>query len=362
MNTEVAESISDKVHKGLPFPRTAAEYVMRITACCQRSVESILEVGRLLIRAKANLPHGAFEAMVKSDLPFGPRSARMLMAIASDPRITNRKFVSYLPSSWGTLYEITRLDDASLDARFADGTICPEMERRDIATALKAERRAAREAHLGQMQAAANLTLPAKRYGFIFADPAWRFKPYSRATGMDRAADNHYPTSPTEEIEALPVKDIAAASCVLFLCATAPMLPDAMRVLAGWGFTYRTNLIWFKERPGNARGPGYWFTNEHETVLVGTQGEVPAPAPGDNWPSVLQAPVGRHSEKPGIIYDLIEAYFPNLPKIELNARSARIGWDRWGLDAPPVEAQWPPHDPATGEILELSTSTVEAVA
>jgi hypothetical protein len=26
--------------------------------------------------------------------------------------------------------------------------------------------------------------------------------------------------------------------------------------------------------------------------------------------------------------------FPSLPKIELNARRARLGWDAWGLEAP----------------------------
>jgi N6-adenosine-specific RNA methylase IME4 len=69
-------------------------------------------------------------------------------------------------------------------------------------------------------------------------------------------------------------------------------------------------------------------------LLLGTRGAVPAPAPGDNWRSVIAAPVGEHSQKPDIVYDLIEAYFPTLPKIEMNARRARPGWDRWGFDAP----------------------------
>jgi len=198
----------------------------------------------------------------------------------------------------------------------------------------KRERRAAREKALAEKIAAGNLDLPQKKYGVILADPEWRFEPWSRATGMYRAADNHYPTSATEIIAARPVSEIAADDCVLFLWATAPMLPQALTVMTAWGFTFRTHAVWFKQRSGEARGSGYWFTGEHELLLLGTRGAVPAPAPGDNWRSVIVAPVAEHSAKPDADYELIEAYFPSLPKIELNARRARSGWERWGLDSP----------------------------
>jgi len=77
----------------------------------------------------------------------------------------------------------------------------------------KAKRRARREIELATKQTA----LPAKRYGVIVADPQWRFEPYSRETGMDRAADNHYPTSATDIIAARDVQSISADDCVLFL-------------------------------------------------------------------------------------------------------------------------------------------------
>jgi MT-A70 len=60
------------------------------------------------------------------------------------------------------------------------------------------------------------------------------------------------------------------------------------------------------------------------------RGDIPAPAPGSQWPSVIEAQGGAHSEKPDVFYDLIEAYFPNLPKLELFARRRREGWDAWG--------------------------------
>ncbi|OAF05444.1 hypothetical protein AYJ54_00630 [Bradyrhizobium centrolobii] len=196
----------------------------------------------------------------------------------------------------------------------------------DIAATDKKERRAERERELAARQTA----LPDKRYGVIYADPEWRFEVYSRDTGMDRAADNHYPTSSTEDICNRPVADIAADDCVLFLWATVPMLPDALRVMDAWDFRYKSHCIWAKDRIGT----GYWFRNQHEILLVGTRGNVPAPAMGTQVESLVDAPVGRHSEKPEKFYQLIERYFPSLPKIELNARAARPGWDAWGYEAP----------------------------
>jgi hypothetical protein len=52
-------------------------------------------------------------------------------------------------------------------------------------------------------------------------------------------------------------------------------------------------------------------------------------------------------KSPIAFYELIEAYFPTLPKIELNARRAREGWEAWGNEAP-----LPAHDPETGEVIE----------
>lgn len=174
------------------------------------------------------------------------------------------------------------------------------------------------------------LALPNKKYGVILADPEWRFEAWSRETGLDRAADNHYSTTETAVIAARDVASIAANDCSLFLWATVPMLPQALEVMSAWGFTYVSQMVWIKDRWGN----GYWFRNKHEILLVGTRGKIPAPAPGIQWGSVIDAPRGVHSEKPDIVYDIIERYFPNLPKIELNARRRRVGWDAWGLEAP----------------------------
>jgi N6-adenosine-specific RNA methylase IME4 len=202
----------------------------------------------------------------------------------------------------------------------------PEPDRRQT----KAEKRAAREAELAAKQSA----LPDKRYGVIYADPPWRFEPFSRETGMDRAADNHYPTSTTDEIVALPVKNIAADDCVLFLWATVPLLRHALAVMDAWGFDYCSHAIWDKVHIGT----GYWFRNQHELLLVGVRGDIPAPAMGKQWPSLRTIPRREHSAKPEQFLELIEEYFPHLPKIELNRRGPpRPNWDAWGLEAEAAE-------------------------
>jgi N6-adenosine-specific RNA methylase IME4 len=210
-----------------------------------------------------------------------------------------------------------------------------ERERLDKIEAKK-RARAEKERALGQRiaQSAAALAGATKRYGVILADPEWAFETWGEA-GKDRAAENHYPTSPTDAIARRPVESIAADDAVLFLWATAPMLRDALVVMSAWGFRYVSHCVWLKPAPGT----GYWFRSQHEILLVGVRGNIPAPAPGTQWRSALAAPAGAHSEKPAFAHEMIEALFPTLPKIELNARQARDGWDVWGAESPsPVEA------------------------
>jgi N6-adenosine-specific RNA methylase IME4 len=173
------------------------------------------------------------------------------------------------------------------------------------------------------------LAMPDKKYGVIWADPEWKFEMRSER-GMDRTADNHYATSDLELIKQRDVASIAADDSVLFLWATVPMLPQGIEVMTAWGFTYKSHIIWVKNRVGT----GYWFRNQHELLLVGTKGNIPAPAQGHQWPSVLQAELREHSAKPDAFRQLAEHYFPNLPKIELNRRGPpRDGWDAWGAES-----------------------------
>ena len=200
--------------------------------------------------------------------------------------------------------------------------------------AVKKAKRVAREIELAENIKA----LPNAKFAVIYADPEWQFDVYSDETGMDRAAANHYPVSPLEEIMARDVESIAADDCVLFLWSPASRVEDALKVLNAWGFAYKTQMIWFKRRIGARRGKGYWVSDEHEVLLIGKKGSPPAPTPGTQPRSVIEHPVGEHSAKPEIFAEIIEQLYPNVPKIELNRRGpARPGWEAWGNEV--TEAQ-----------------------
>jgi N6-adenosine-specific RNA methylase IME4 len=174
------------------------------------------------------------------------------------------------------------------------------------------------------------LKTPQGKYGVIYADPPWKFEVYSEDTGLGRVAEAHYSTMAVEDIAAIPVSSFAADDCVLFMWATAPHLREAFTLLDAWGFSYKTHCVWAKDKIGL----GFWFRNQHELLIIATRGTVPAPAHGTQWSSLIEQPRHGHSEKPEAFYQLIETYFPNLPKIELFARNRRDGWECWGFEAP----------------------------
>lgn len=186
--------------------------------------------------------------------------------------------------------------------------------------------RAEKEKALAEKTISVSIASQTNLYGLIYADPPWRFETYSE-NGMDRSADNHYPTMSVIDIAALKVP--AADDCVLYLWATVPMLPEALNVMEAWGFEYKSQIVWVKDRIGT----GYWTRNQHEILLIGTRGGIPAPAQGSQPSSVINAPLGRHSEKPAVFAEMIENLFPATPKIELFCRTPRAGWSVFGNES-----------------------------
>jgi ParB/RepB/Spo0J family partition protein len=172
---------------------------------------------------------------------------------------------------------------------------------------------------------------PPAEYSVVYADPPWR---YEFAPDTSMSVELHYPTMETEEIKGyLSAKGIhVAPDAVLFLWATAPKLEDALEVMRAWGFRYRTNMVWVKDRTGM----GLWFRGQHELLLLGVRGSPRPPAPADRPPSVLEAPRGEHSEKPEAVYEIIERMTPGAHRIELFARRRRPGWDAVGLELEPA--------------------------
>ena len=181
-----------------------------------------------------------------------------------------------------------------------------------------------REAKINKINAG-NLELPSKTYNIIYADPPWKYENPPNGDSS-RSIENHYPTMELKEIRDLPVKKMSAPDSLLYLWATAPKLAECLEVMKSWGFEYRTNFVWVKDKIGM----GYHARSQHELLLVGKRGEIPPPAVDDRVSSVIFADRGKHSEKPVEFAELIESFYPTLPKIELFARSPREGWEVWG--------------------------------
>jgi hypothetical protein len=130
-------------------------WAARISAAWQHSVDSIIETGRLLLGAKADpaMQHGEWGTMVESDLPFNRHTAHKLMQIASDKRLTNVSHGKHLPPSWTTLYELTKLDDETFDQKLRDGTIHPDMQRKEASkNRIFSRERGRRRVELGDIE------------------------------------------------------------------------------------------------------------------------------------------------------------------------------------------------------------------
>lgn len=236
---------------------------------------------------------------------------------------------------------------AILDALPRDdaGKLTPEAKKevRKIAKEVRAEDQAVKKAKRAEKEhqlGARILALPEVKAGLILSDFEWHFKVRSAETGMDRHAANHYLTAAEcDTAEAIVARQrdrmmIAAHDCVHLMWVPACFDAIGHQVMALQGFTYVSQFVWVK--PGI--GTGYWVRDAHELLLIGVRGKVPAPAQGEQFRSVIDAPRGAHSEKPDFQYELAERYFPSLPKVELNARRAREGWIQWGNQLPDQES------------------------
>jgi len=165
--------------------------------------------------------------------------------------------------------------------------------------------------------------LPKGPFDIIYADPPWEYE-FSLSPRGD--PKEHYAIMSVDEICELKIP--ATKNAILFLWATNPKLEEALKVIEAWGFQYRTNLVWVKDKFGT----GYYFRGQHELLLVAKRGETSVPLEELRFSSVLEAPRKRHSEKPDAVYELIERMYPSRKYVELFARNGRKGWHSWGID------------------------------
>jgi N6-adenosine-specific RNA methylase IME4 len=191
-------------------------------------------------------------------------------------------------------------------------------------TLAKQQRRAEREAELAEATRQASQALGSHLYGVLYVDPPWDPSVYSRLTGMNKHPANHYMTMSLADLAALKLP--AHADCVLYLWAPVSQLANALDLVRGWGFEFRSAHGW--KKPGI--GTGFWVRDNLELLLIAVRGTVPAPAEGTQLAALIEAPKGEHSEKPEIFAEMIEQHWPNTPKLEMFARRGRPGWDSWG--------------------------------
>lgn len=186
------------------------------------------------------------------------------------------------------------------------------------------------------------------RYGAILADPPWPYEMRSDK-GHGKSPEAHYQTMTMGQLSALPVHELAARDCYLFMWSTWPHLSLAMDLMKDWGFTYVTGGSWTK-RSINWKvtmGTGYVLRSATEPFLVGKigrpqplnrseRGLIDAPRvvlqPGD-VPDAIDAVRREHSRKPIQMREMIDRLLPRSYFCELFGREPWAGHDVWGNEA-----------------------------
>ena len=186
------------------------------------------------------------------------------------------------------------------------------------------------------------------KYNIILADPPWHFSSGLRSSKKDKngkylfytpetTVGAGYPTMRAEQIKALPVGNIAAEDCILFLWTTDAHLPVALEVIKAWGFSYKTiAFIWNKKEKSGKQVcfMGKWTMKGSEICLLATKGKPHGLIQSHKVRQLVEALRDRtkHSHKPDEVRRRIVELMGNLPRIELFAREAAEGWHSWGLD------------------------------
>jgi len=188
------------------------------------------------------------------------------------------------------------------------------------------------------MSSSLRTTFEGRRFGTILADPPWRFINRTGKIAPEHRRLARYNTMTAREIAALPILDIVADRSHCYLWTPNALMPEAIKVLAAWGFTYKTMLIWHKVRKdggSDGRGVGFYFRNVTETVLFGVRGNLRTFQPGRRQVNLLATRKREHSRKPDELYGIVEACSPG-PFLELFARYPHPGWSAWGDEAAPT--------------------------
>ena len=188
------------------------------------------------------------------------------------------------------------------------------------------------EFYVRESAAAELLSVTPSCFGTILADPPWQFANRTGKVAPEHKRLMRYPTMSLDKILELPVARIATPQAHLYLWVPNALLREGLDVMKHWGFSYKTNIVWFKTRKDggpDGRGVGFYFRNVTELVLFGVRGGLRTGGPGRRQVNLIASRKREHSRKPEQIYDIIEACSPG-PYLELFARHPREGWHVWG--------------------------------
>jgi N6-adenosine-specific RNA methylase IME4 len=175
-----------------------------------------------------------------------------------------------------------------------------------------------------------------RRFSTVLADPPWRFQNSTGKIAPEHRRLARYETMTLPEICDLPLPELTEETAHLYLWVPNALLPEGLKVMASWGFTYKANIVWHKIRKdggSDGRGVGFYFRNVTELILFGVKGKnARTLGPGRSQVNMIQTRKREHSRKPDEQYELIESCSPG-SYLELFARGRRKNWASWGDQA-----------------------------
>lgn len=182
-----------------------------------------------------------------------------------------------------------------------------------------------------------------QKFSTVLADPPWQFQNRTGKMAPEHRRLSRYSTMTLQEIKNLPVQAVLNDTAHLYLWVPNALIPEGLDVMRHWGFTYKTNIIWYKVRKDGGpdrRGVGFYFRNVTEIILFGVRGKnARTLQPGRSQENIISSQKREHSRKPDEQYSLIESCSPG-PFIELFARGPRKGWVGWGNQADSYCPDW----------------------
>lgn len=198
------------------------------------------------------------------------------------------------------------------------------------------------EARPAPSAAADLLSLGRGSFATVLADPPWRFQNRTGKMAPEHRRLSRYGTMSLSDIMELPVAQIVQPRAHLYLWVPNALILEGLEVMRRWGFTYKTNIVWYKTRKDggpDGRGVGFYFRNVTEILLFGIRGTNNRTLkPGRTQTNIITSRKREHSRKPEEQYRIIERCSPG-PYLEMFARHEREGWVQWGNEAPERQEQ-----------------------